>query len=100
MGEVNMTLNTMTTAMIALAFAGGITVGVTVQTVVQSPEMNVEAAVTAALMNFDERRRERDRQELDAAKAEADKAFGRAMQGWGECDGCGATLPWGKGAGK
>ena len=83
-----------------LAFAGGLTLGITVQTFVQPPETDVEAAVTSALLNFDKHRREQDRSEIEALKAESDEEFRRVMQGWGECKGCGATVPWDKGDGK
>ena len=84
----------------AIAFAGGLTLGVAVETVVEVPETSVEAAVTSALLNFDKHRREQDRAEMDALKAEAEEEFQRVMQGWGECQGCGATVPWDKGDGK
>ena len=92
-----MALNTMTTALIVLGFAGGLTVGVSVLTVVRVPERNIEAEMTSALMNFDEQRRERDRLEAEAAKAESDKEIERVFQGWGANSSAGATLPWDRG---
>jgi hypothetical protein len=95
-----MNMKTMMLMTAGLAFAGGLTLGVTIESVVRLPEANVEAAVTSALLNFDRHRREQDRAEMEALKAEADEEFRRVMQGWGECKGCGATVPWDKGEGK
>lgn len=93
-------MNTMTTALVALAFAGGLTVGVTVLTVVRVPEMNVEAAMTSALMKFDQHKRERERLETEAAQAKADEEWNRVTKGWGDNSSSGATLPWNRGGGQ
>lgn len=83
------------TAILFSLVSGG-AAGALVSVQVSVPREDIGQAIGEALVRYDQQRTAREMAEQQAQRVEEEMAFKKQMKGWGECDNCRATIPWGE----
>lgn len=81
---------------VLLSLVSGAGAGAFVSVRVSVPQQDIGQAVSAAMIRYEEERRTRELTEELEQEERAAAEFQRQMKGFGKCDDCRATIPWGE----